>query len=322
MAGSEPDFLRDFLEHCLRGTNHATGRIGTPLDFVSFHAKGSPTSVDGHVRMGIATQLQTIDHGFGIVASFPETKRLPIVIGESDPEGCAACQGPRFAYRNGTMYSSYTAASFARKHDLAAQHGVNLEGASTWAFEFEDQPYFAGFRALASNGIDLPVLNVFRMFSRMTGQRVLVESSGAVPLDAIVANGVRGAADVSALASRDARPPRGHGLALPRRRRARARGRGDAARSDGLPASAREATLTHERIDDAHSNAYAAWKRMGSPVAPTREQYQELKAKGALTPLEPPTRVPLVSGTATLRFSLPRQAVSLLVLEWSEPAPP
>ena len=197
-----PEFLREFLEHCLRGTNLATGETGTPLDFVSFHAKGAPSSVDGHVRMGIAAQLQAIDRGFALVASLPETKPLPIVIGESDPEGCAACQGPRFAYRSGTMYSSYTAASFARKHDLAAKHGVNLAGALTWAFEFEDQPYFAGFRALASNGIDLPVLNVFRMFSRMTGQRVLAESSGAVPLEAIVADGVRGPADVSALASR------------------------------------------------------------------------------------------------------------------------
>ena len=69
-------------------------------------------------------------------------------------EGCAACQGPQLAYRNGTMYSSYTAASFARKLDLAERHGVNFEGALTWAFEFEDQPYFAGFRSLATNGID------------------------------------------------------------------------------------------------------------------------------------------------------------------------
>ena len=73
------------------------------------------------------------------------------------------------------MYSSYTAASFARKHDLAERHGVNLEGALTWAFEFEDQPYFAGFRALATNGIDLPVLNVFRMFGQMSGERVAVD---------------------------------------------------------------------------------------------------------------------------------------------------
>ena len=177
-GGGGGKFLRDFLEHCLRGTNYATGKTGTPLDFVSFHAKGAPTFVDGHVRMGIANQLRTIDEGFAIIASFPELKDKPIVIGESDPDGCAACQGPQLGYRNGTMYSSYTAASFARKHDLADKHGVNLEGALTWAFEFEDQPYFAGFRVLASNGIDLPVLNVFRMFGQMGGQRLAVAEHG------------------------------------------------------------------------------------------------------------------------------------------------
>ena len=34
---------------------------------------------------------------------------------------------------------------------------------------------------LATNGIDQPVLNVFRMLSRMSGQRVAAESDGAVP---------------------------------------------------------------------------------------------------------------------------------------------
>jgi xylan 1,4-beta-xylosidase len=69
------------------------------------------------------------------------------------------------------MYSSYTAASFSREYELADKYRVNFEGALTWAFEFEDQPLFAGFRALASGGLDLAVLNVFRMFSRMSGQR-------------------------------------------------------------------------------------------------------------------------------------------------------
>ena len=139
-AGNGGPWMKDFLEHCLRGTNYATGQTGTPLDFVSFHAKGAPVFADGHVRMGIANQLRTIDGGFQIVASYPELRQTPIVIGESDPEGCAACQGPQLGYRNGTMYSSYTAASFARIHDLAGRRGVSLEGALTWAFEFEDQP--------------------------------------------------------------------------------------------------------------------------------------------------------------------------------------
>ena len=104
-----------------------------------------PRFIDGHVRMGISNQLRNINDAFAVIAKYPQFQKTPIVIGESDPDGCAACQGPQLGYRNTTMYSSYTAASFARKHELAAKHGVNLEGALTWAFEFEDQPYFAGF---------------------------------------------------------------------------------------------------------------------------------------------------------------------------------
>src|SRR5687768_4335610 len=200
--------FRAFLEHCLRGTNYATGKIGSPLDFVAFHAKGAPRVVDGHVRMSVSNQLRAIDNGFRIVASFPELRDTPIIIGESDPEGCAACgvsTNPENAYRNGTMYSSYTAEQLARTYELADAHKVNLRGSVTWAFLFEDQPYFAGFRDLATNGIDKPVLNVFRMLGRMLGDRVTVESSGALPLNLVRDTGVRERPDVNALASRSER---------------------------------------------------------------------------------------------------------------------
>src|SRR5262249_39893718 len=41
-------FLRAFLAHCANGTNYASGRAGTKLDFIAFHAKGKPRLVDGH----------------------------------------------------------------------------------------------------------------------------------------------------------------------------------------------------------------------------------------------------------------------------------
>ncbi|HXT42001.1 MAG TPA: beta-xylosidase [Candidatus Angelobacter sp.] len=314
-AGSGGKFTRDFLEHCLRGTNYATGKIGTPLDFVSFHAKGSPTTTNGHVRMGIANQLRTIDDGFRIIGSFPELERTPVVIGECDPEGCAACQGPSLAYRNGTMYSSYTAASFARIYDLADRRGVNIEGALTWAFEFEDQPYFAGFRSLASNGIDKPVLNTFRMFARMSGRRLDVESDGAVPLDEILRGGVRAKTDVSALVTLDQRklcvlvwhyhdddvpgPEADVELTL-----------------DNLPVTNGGARLEHFRIDEDHSNAFTAWRRIGSPQKPTPEQYALFEKAGRLATLAGPENVHVSEGRATLRFQLPRRAVSLLQLNW------
>jgi xylan 1,4-beta-xylosidase len=313
-GGPGGPFLGRFLDHCLRGTNAVTGQQGTPLDLIAFHAKGQPKFVDGHVRMGISNQLRDIDRAFAVIAKFPELRDKPIVIGESDPDGCAACQGPQLGYRNTTMYSSYTAASFARKHELAAKHGVNLEGALTWAFEFEDQPYFAGFRVLASNGIDLPVLNIFRMFSKMSGQRLAVESSGAVSLDAILKDGIRTQADVSALASVDGKkvcvlvwhyhdddvpgPEANVEIAL-----------------DTLPLANGPARLQHFRIDAAHSNAFEVWKNLGSPQSPAPEQYSQLERAGRLASHEGPQSIEVKEGQASIRFTLPRQGVSLLLIE-------
>jgi xylan 1,4-beta-xylosidase len=265
--------------------------------------------------MGMAAQLRTIEEGFRIVAAYPELKHLPIVIGESDPEGCAACQGPQLAYRNGTMYSSYTAASFARKLELAERHGVNLEGALTWAFEFEDQPYFAGFRSLASHGIDKPVLNVFRMFSRMSGQRLSVSSDNAVSLDDITRAGVRAGPDVTALATLEARRLcvllwhyHDDDVAGP-----------DASVSlevKGLEAGRREVKRVQYQIDAEHSNAFALWKRLGSPAEPSAAQRAQLEQAGNLARFGTDERAEATAGQLRVNVRLPRQAVSLLEFTW------
>jgi len=313
-AGSGGQFTQDFIQHCLTGKNFATGQTGTALDFVSFHAKGAPRFVDGHVQMGIANQLQAIDKGFSIVASYPSLKNTPIVIGESDPDGCAACQGKQLGYRNSTMYSSYTAASFARKYELADKYGVNLEGALTWAFEFENQPYFAGFRVLATNGIDQPVLNVFRMLSLMNGKRIQVQSDGAIPLEKIVKDGVREKPDVAALASSDGKTIyvltwHYHDDDLS----------GPAANVEvvlnNLPFKSGRIRIREYRIDSDHSNAYAFWQKMGSPTTPSSGQYAKLEKAGQLALVSSNERIEVKNSTAKLTRVLPRQAVALYILE-------
>jgi xylan 1,4-beta-xylosidase len=84
----------------------------------------------------------------------------------------------------------------------------------------------------------------------------------------------------------------------------------------GLPLDVTRALVHHYRIDETHSNAYTAWKRMGSPQKPTPEQYAALEAAGQLELLDSPQWVPVAAGVTALDFVLPRHAVSLVRLGW------
>jgi len=312
------DFLRQFLTHCARGNNYATGGMGAPLDFVSFHAKGDPRLVEGHVVMGLSRQLQSIDTGFRIVRSFPEFKNVPVILGESDPEGCAACSARRFpqnAYRNGPLYACYTAEMLARTLELAAKHQVNLAGVVTWAFEFENQPYFEGFRTLATNGIDKPVLNVFRMFGLLGSERIALKSDASLEIDSILRSGVSGQADINGIATLQER-----GLSVI----VWNYNDQDIAAPDtkvemiitDLPQAATRPIVRHYRIDETHSNAYTTWKEMGSPQRPNADQYSRLLLQARLQELTSPEKKNMKRGELQIQFFLPRHAVSLLQVSW------
>ncbi|MBK6284767.1 MAG: beta-xylosidase [Draconibacterium sp.] len=313
-AGDGGNFTRNFIKHCLTGLNYATGKTGTPMDFVSFHAKGEPTFKNGFVQMNMGWQLSTIEKGFKMIADFPETKSLPIVIGESDPEGCAACQGEQLGYRNGSMYSSYTAASFVRKLDLAGKYGVNLEGALTWAFEFENQPFFAGFRALSTNGINKPVYNVFKMFSMMDGERVAVNSDAEVKLDSIVKNSVRGKADVSAYASFD-----GERVYIMAWNYHDDDLEGQAAsihfKIENLSFKTGKANVSCYLVDKQHSNSYTKWLSMGSPQNPNEQEYKQLEDAALLEQIKFSPTIPIKNNTLDFDFVLERQGVVMFVLQ-------
>jgi xylan 1,4-beta-xylosidase len=84
----------------------------------------------------------------------------------------------------------------------------------------------------------------------------------------------------------------------------------------GLPPAVRRVRLIHYRLDDSHSNAYTVWKAMGSPQRPTPEQVAKLKAQDGLQLLESPRWLVVSAGTVIISADLPRQAISLLQLDW------
>ena len=310
-------FLKQFLEHCATGTNAVTGATGTRLDLVTFHAKGGVAISEGHVQMDLGHQLVLHQAGFAAVARFPSLAQTPIYITEADPDGCAACPAsstPADAYRNSTAYGAYELAMMKHTLELEAQEGVKLGGILTWAFTFPGTPYFAGYRALATNGISLPVLSAFKLLGRLAGTRVPLTSSGALPLGDVLAQGVRGQPEIDGLATLDgdtiqvlvwnyhddlvttAETPVHLAITVPA----------------SFGASVRR---SHLRVDEAHGDAYTTWVVQGSPPNPSAAQLSALEQSMDPSRLVPDGTLPVTAdGSVSVDFTLPRFGVSLLTL--------
>ena len=312
-------FMAKFLEHCRSGVNAVTGEKGSPLDFVAFHAKGvTRLDAEGRVEMGLGTHLGNIATYAGVIARFPEFARLPIFIGESDPEGCAACAAvdyPERGYRLTSQFAAYTAASFMRKQDLVARTGGDLQGAVSWAFTFADQPWFNGLRALTTNQVALPVFNAFKLFARLGSQRVAVDFPAMLSTDEIIAHGVKDRPDVGAVATREA-----HRLVV------LLWNYHDVA---GLLTEPAEVTLQlaglaagRERIraikqytvDGKSGNAHTQWVALGAPASPSPEQVRLLTAAAEMMP-EARDWEPTADRGARVSLALAPQSVLLLEIE-------
>ena len=312
------EFLRSFLDHCANGRNYATSKKGVPLDFISFHAKGKGALLDGHVELNIGANLRDIDQGFAIIEKFPALRHLPVVLSESDPESCAACDAmshPENSYRLSSQYASYEAELLSGTLALAQRHHINVEGSIAWAFTFPGQPIFAGLRAFTTHDIDLPVLNAFRLFGQMKGERVLAESDAGLALDDILQSSIRTKSDVNVIATRG-----GHRVNVLvwnfDNVSTESPGAEVHLRVEGLPQGIPQMMLEHWRVDRDHSNSYSAWQKMGSPPNPSADQYQALKAAGQLQLLESPRWVAIEGRSIELTFTEPTQGVSLLDLIW------
>jgi xylan 1,4-beta-xylosidase len=309
-------FMERFLEHCRSGRNAVTGEVGTPLDFIAYHAKGL-TRLDarGRVEMDIRNHLRVIDLYSGIIARFPEFAQLPVYIGESDPEGCAGCPStldPQRDYRRTSQFASYSAASFMRKQDLVASHGGNLQGAVSWAFTFHDQPWFNGLRALTTNEVALPVFNAFKLFARLGSTRVESTSSGMLTAREIIEGSVRGAPDVGLVATRT---EKGALRILVWNYHDVATGFDEPTavklRINGLTDEHDVTAATLTRVDEYNANAFTAWRNLGEPQAPLAKQITILHDAATLKAARL-VASQQASGSVEFDFQLLRQSVALI----------
>jgi xylan 1,4-beta-xylosidase len=310
-------FLTDFLARCAEQRSATTADPACGLDYVGMHVKGVTQFVDGHIRMGVGVQLAAARQEMEVVRSFPQWRGKPVIFGESDPEGCAACTprtNPEEGYRDDALYAAYVIETTHGIGEVAAHEGLTVRGAVTWAFQFENLPTFSGMRDLATNGIDKPVLNAFRALGLLVGDRVAAHSSGALDAMQVAGQGVRDAPDINVMAARtdrqvtalvwnyhddDVASPDAHVRLNVR----------------GLPAGGR-VLVEHFRIDHSHSNAYTAWRAMGSPANPSPAQRGLLEQAGQLQMLTSPEWVRTGTGAVQMAFALPRYGVSLVRFTW------
>ena len=313
-------FLRNFLRHCAEGKNSLFGETGTRLDYIGFHAKGGIAFRDGHVEMSMRGQLRKHNNGFSMVADFPKFKNTPIIIGEADPDGAAgmpASESPERGYRNVPAYGSYVAAMMKYSLDLAERQGVNLKGVLSWAFMFDEMPWFDGYRTLATNGVHKPVLNAFKMLGQLTGNQLPLTSDGAVPVDEILKSSVRERPDINGMAVADDQVIKillwnYHDILVPAKQ-------ASVQLKVKLPEDfGNKAQLIHFRIDETHSNAYTKWLELGSPQDPTAAMIAQLKEAMQLQLLEPAKSIDVTNSQATLDFELPRSGLSLIILQKPE----
>ena len=185
----------------------------------------------------------------------------------------------------------------------------------SWAFMFVGERCFEGTRAFSTQGIDKPILNLFRMYARMGTQAVLFESTGAQDTLAYAdlwgmsqAPDIGGFATLSGSKSLEVLIYNHHDdWDL----------RGEYAiklEIANLPFATDDVRVTHYRIDHAHSNAYSEWLRQGRPMYPAPGQHAAIAARDGLELLAPPQQIRLDAGKLTLEFTLPVHGVSLVCI--------
>ena len=321
------EFLRGFLAHC--------ARRGTPLDFVSFHTKGArytPWRVYGPLG-GPAPQpqspsslkmLREVRAALGAVAAHPRFRDLPCIVDECDasvPAHWGVYDNANFGYRNTEYFPVFQCKLMKKLLDLNQRSDAHVDQATTWSFYFEGERFFEGTRSLfTAQAIDKPVLNAYRMLSRLGDTRLAVDAGRAWSLDRLDDGEAGMPEEIDALATVG---HRGVSVLVWRHTDDQyARDARDAdvtLRLERLPFSG-GVRLHHWRIDARHSNSHTAWQAQGAPQDPSEAQLRAIKERQGLERFEPERTESIRDGELTLRIPLPLPSVSLIEIQPAAPA--
>jgi xylan 1,4-beta-xylosidase len=315
------DFLKGFLEY--------TSRRDEPIDFISYHTKGSRWETRDYRPFAAAPEELLSPSSTKMLYDLREFNRvidlygygqLPAIVDECDagvPAHFGVYDNRNYEFQNTEYYPVFQVKLMKKILDLNATETVQVEQATSWSFYFEGERYFEGTRSfVTAGGVQKPLLNAYRMLSLLGPERLRTTSDAAWQLDELDhTDGSAMGEEVDALASHS---EDGTVAVLVWRHI------DDQYQTDGdqtpvtvtvrnLPAGSYQ--LRHLRIDADHSNSHTVWKSLGSPQDPTDEELAAMTERQGLEELEPPSQVTTDRGTLSVEVRLPLPSASLLILE-------
>lgn len=292
IAGNR-DYFRAFLNHCVNETNYVTGKKGTRIDFISWHAYGTTDQIQTKNR-----EMKRI-----VQQEFPSLSNRELQQNE---------WGQRLGQDSNrpSVYLHYEAAFLCKSLDgLFSDESARVAKILRWGNPTGSVQAGRkrGWRPLTiffgNETIKLSIFNAYELLAKLGPERVLL--TGTQFGELVHGFATRKADNSVQTVVYHFDEPNQQGLGNPVPVNLVVRGLSDI----------KEMQMTHYRIDHEHSDAAAAWIAVGSPTNPTPEQIQQIKVRSELQTLGPPTTLAVESGQVSLSFELPVNAVSLIVLE-------
>ena len=304
---NKPQNFRFFLEHVSNGKNYATGEIGAPIDFIAVHTYGGSGGGAGPGRKSpevdylIEQQIRLAD----IRDEYPKLKNIPIHVeewGESSGGTTGVSTKASADIRNSQYGAAFLTAWVERHVRMRQENDRKIEKFTFCSSGYEKIPEydFMGYRTLdTKNGFHKPILNAYKLLYKLAPEMVPV---------------VTGKSDgnVTAFATRDSKRIT---IVVTNYQDERIDNDGKAypvvLTIDPQWKAGTKVTLKHWRIDETHSNAYSAFKKLGSPKLPNPIEIDAIRNKMGLELLD--NQISKQAGELKdIEFQLPCNAVSLI----------
>ena len=270
-----------FIKHCAGGD--------VPVDFVSTHVYGNDTSKDVFGTNEVIPRDQMVIRAVQKVHDQVKASAkpdLPLIFSEYN-----AAYDNEVAVTDSPYMGPWLAYTISRCAGL-------VDIMSYWSFSdvFEEQgvvkaPFYGGFGLIAAGNIPKAAFNDFKLLHELGEERLPVNS------ERVLATRRRDGA--LAIAVWNYAPPGESGSPRPL-----------TLSFQGLP---RQHHARLQWVDAEHGSALTAWRAMGSPSFPSREQQRELREAARL---QPPQALPMTRGDSpTVTLSLAPHSLALVEVE-------